>query len=376
MKIAILTLPLHTNYGGILQAYALQTVLRRMGHEVEILHTTSVSAHHSLLMPLVYGKRLVRKILKNWHSPVLYERKKKKEISVIRKNTDRFLEKYLNLREIKSLKEISFSDYDAFVVGSDQIWRKLYFNGMWHAPMTDAFLDFTKGWNVKRIAYAASFGMDNVDEYSQTDIIECRKAIKLFDAVSVRENSGIEICKSIFEIQATCVLDPTMLLDRTDYERIVIDSGVSESPGDMLCYILDPSSLKAEVINMISIEKGFKPFNVFAEVDNVKLPLEQRIQPPLESWLRGFMDAKFIVTDSFHACVFSIIFGKPFLAVGNAGRGMSRFTSLLSTLGLQNHLINSEEDFQNLNLKEISELSSNSIADIQKNSLQFLSSNI
>ena len=193
MRIAILTLPLHTNYGGILQAYALQTVLQRLGHDVEVLQTDSVASHNPLLMPLVYGKRFAAKVFKDGNIPVFLERKRKKEGPVIRQYTDRFIEKYLNLRKIKSLKEISSSDYDVFVVGSDQIWRKPYFNGMWHAPMKDAFLAFTKGWDVRRIAYAASFGMDNIGEYSQSDIRDCKESIAMFDAVSVRENNGIEI---------------------------------------------------------------------------------------------------------------------------------------------------------------------------------------
>lgn len=376
MRIAILTLPLHTNYGGILQAYALQTVLLRMGHEVEILQNTSVLGHNPLLMPLIYGKRLAAKILKGDKIPVFLERKRKKEVPIIRQHTDRFIEKYLNLRKIKSFKEIMPSDYDAFVVGSDQIWRKPYFNGMWHAPMKDAFLNFTKGWNVKRIAYAASFGTDNIDEYSKTDIMECKEAIGIFDAVSIREDSGVEICKSKLGIEATHVLDPTMLLCKEDYEKIVTASKVAESAGDMLCYILDPTPLKKEVINKVSANKELTPFNVFAEVNNVNIPLEQRIQPPIEAWLRGFMDAKFVVTDSFHACVFSIIFNKPFLAIGNASRGLSRFTSLLTALGLQNNLIMSEEDIRNINLKNMERMSPGTFDKIGEYSIHYLNSNI
>lgn len=339
MKIAILTLPLHTNYGGILQAYALQTILQRMGHEVEVFQAPTIFKHSPALMPFVYGKRLANKILKDWNSPVFIERRMKMEIPIIRQNTDRFIAQYLNLRKIKSLKDISPSDYDAFVVGSDQIWRKPYFNDMWHAPMKNAFLDFTKGWNIRRIAYAASFGMDNIDEYTASDIKDCKEAIRMFDAVSVREDSGVEICKSNFGIDASHVLDPTMLLTNEDYENLIKESNVPDSPGDMLCYILDPTQFKNDVISRIAKDKSLTPFNVYAETYNCSLPIEERIQPPLESWLRGFMDAKFVVTDSFHACVFSIIFGKPFLAIGNAGRGMTRFESLLQMFGIENQLV-------------------------------------
>lgn len=338
MKIAILTLPLHTNYGGILQAYALQTVLQRMGHQVEILQKEGGNRRSPLIMPLVYGKRMAYKILRDWNRPVLLERKQRREAPVIRQYVNQFMHRYLNLRVIDSLKEISPSDYDAIVVGSDQIWRRPYFRGMWGAPMKDAFLDFTAGWNIKRIAYAASFGIDNLDEYSSGEIMACRKAIQKFDAISVREDSGVSICKDKFGMDATHVLDPTMLLNVEDYIRLVESSGVEKSPGDMLCYILDPSQYKSEIISKIADKEGLTPFNVSAEVDNMKLAAKKRIQPPIEAWLRGFMDAKFVVTDSFHACVFSIIFGKPFIAIGNPGRGMDRFTSLLKMFGLEDRL--------------------------------------
>lgn len=376
MRIAILTLPLHTNYGGILQAYALQTVLQRMGHEVEILQNIAVSGHNPLLMPLVYGKRLAAKIFKGDNNPVFLEKKRKNEAPIIRQHTNRFIANHLNIREIKSFREISASDYDAFVVGSDQIWRKPYFSGMWHAPMKDAFLDFTKGWSVIRIAYAASFGTDNIGEYSQSDIMECREAIRMFDAVSVREDSGVEICKSKLGIEATHVLDPTMLLDKEEYERIIIDSKVPKNAGDMLCYILDPTPLKKEVIEKVSSNKRLTPFNVSVEVDNTNIPVKQRIQPPVESWLRGFMDAKFVVTDSFHACVFSIIFGKPFLAIGNVGRGMTRFTSLLSTFGLEGNLINSAEGFQRINLRGMKKINQEIFYRIRGHSSNLINSSI
>lgn len=214
--------------------------------------------------------------------------------------------------------------------------------------MKDAYLEFTRGWDIKRIAYATSFGVDDLSEYIPDEIRQCASALQLFDSVSVREDSGVRLCREHFAVEARHVLDPTMLLSKEDYETLVNQSNVAESPGDMLCYILDPTEFKSKVISEISSEKGLTPFNVFAETDNTRLPLQQRVQPPVESWLRGFMDAKFIVTDSFHACVFSIIFGKPFIAIGNAGRGMSRFTSLLSQLSLENRLLPTESDLVNL----------------------------
>ncbi len=339
MKIAILTLPLHTNYGGILQAYALQTVLQRMGHEVEVLQKIPTNTHPPLLMPAVYTKRLIHKILVDPNTRVFLEKTKRREKPIIESNTSRFIADNIRLRHIKTLRDIAPSDYDAIIVGSDQIWRKPYFMGMWNAPMKDAFLHFTHGWDIKRIAYAASFGCDNTDEYSRAEIEQCRKSLTQFNAISVREDSGVQICRDTLGQKALHLLDPTMLLDKDDYIQLIKKSPTPPSPGNLLCYILDPTPFKDKIISEITSRKHLTPFSVTAPVDDLSLPPRQRIQPPVEAWLRGFMDAEYIVTDSFHACAFSIIFGKPFIAIGNTGRGLSRFTSLLTTFGLQDRLI-------------------------------------
>ena len=224
------------------------------------------------------------------------------------------------------------------IVGSDQVWRLEYFQSSWGANISNAFLSFTKGWDIKRIAYAASFGVD-FWEYNDSDTLVCAEAAKTFDAISVREDSGVDLCRERLGVEATHVLDPTLLLSKDDYMKLVSAANTPQSPGNMLCYILDQTAFKTEVINRISATQHLTPFNVNAQVDNSALPVEQRIQPPLEAWLRGFYDAKFVVTDSFHACVFSIIFGKPFIAIGNASRGMTRFTSLLRLFGLESRLI-------------------------------------
>ncbi len=85
-----------------------------------------------------------------------------------------------------------------------------------------------------------------------------------------------------------------------------------------------------------------QPFRVNSRVEDINAPLAERVQPPVEQWLRGFIDSRFVITDSFHACVFSIIFNKPFIAVTNRGRGVSRFRSLLSMFGLESRLLDEE----------------------------------
>lgn len=333
MRIGILTLPLHTNYGGILQAYALQTVLERMGHEVCLIEKKRGPFRLPLWKaPLVYGKR----ILKNMTGhpvPVFYEQKLNREIPVVMKNTDVFINRYIKRRIVDDFSEISEGDYDAFVVGSDQIWRPLYFPSIEHA-----YLDFTEGWNVRRIAYAASFGTD-AWEYTDRQTEWCGRLLRRFDAVSVREGAGVGLCRGHFGVNAEHVLDPTMLLAKEDYIRLFKVAQISKSNGTLLSYVLDDTPEKATLISRIAQKRNLKVFCVNSKVENKIASLSERIQPPVEQWLRGFYDAEFVIADSFHACVFSILFNKPFIAVGNASRGMSRFTSLFTLFGLNNRLI-------------------------------------
>lgn len=122
MRIAILTLPIHSNYGGILQAYALQTTLQRLGHEVEILQKDCWIPPLRELMPR-YIRRVGAKLLKRPSQEIFIEKNKWKEKLIIQSNLDRFKRKHLRMRIISSLKDVDGSEYDAVVVGSDQIGR-------------------------------------------------------------------------------------------------------------------------------------------------------------------------------------------------------------------------------------------------------------
>ena len=365
MKIGILTLPLHFNYGGILQAYALQTVLERMGHEVCLIEKKKKAMPSPLWKaPLVYAKRILKN-LTGTPFPIFYEQKQKREDAVIRQHTDLFIHKYIKQRFIDDYSDIKEGDFDAIIVGSDQIWRPKYFN----RQMRHAYLDFTEGWNIKRIAYAASFGSDEW-EYTAKQTKQYGMLLKKFDAVSVREDSGVDLCFEHFGVKAHHVLDPTMLLLKDDYIQLFEVDKTPESKGSLLCYILDETPEKLDIINKITKEKALIPFRVNSKAENIKVPLEERIQPSIEQWLRGFYDASFVVTDSFHACVFSIMFNKPFVVVGNAQRGMTRFNSLLRTMQLQNCLIaeNTKFTIENIEYKKVNRL----LKHWQNISLQYL----
>ena len=332
MKIAILTLDLQTNFGGILQAYALQTVLERMGHEVVHLQAKHSRLHNPVVMPLVWCKRLYRKYFQGDSELPVFENPYK----WARKNTDRFISNNLNCRFLapEEWNEGLAREYDAFVVGSDQVWRPNY-----TSDVTRFFTAFLGHSDICRIAYAASFGVA-VNEFSDEQIACGREYLKLFSAISVREESGIRLCEELFDVQACQVLDPTMLLDCADYMKFA--SRAPKSQGNLMVYVLDRTEEKDAFISEFAEKRGLVPFYANSKTEipwNVDIPIGERKQPPLENWLRGFADAEFVLTDSFHACVFSILFHKPFGVFVNLERGLSRIESLLRPLGLMDRCI-------------------------------------
>lgn len=340
MKIGILTLPPHTNYGGILQAYALQTILERMGHDAVVIEKEGRREKGLPLWkrPIAYAYRLFKKLFVDHTTVIRREIVMAKERPLMRKDIQTFIDRRLHIHKLQSLAEIKEGDFSAIVVGSDQIWRPRYFSGMVDSNLRNAFLEFTLGWKMRRIAYAASFGVDWW-EFPEEDTSAISQLAKQFDLITVREKSGVELCKNCLDVEAHQVLDPTMLLQKEDYMKLMDESGAGKSTGNLFCYILDSTPEKRGLVDRISREKQLKPFYINAESLDRSLPLEERIYKPVEAWLRGFRDAEFVITDSFHACVFSIIFGKPFVAVGNKGRGLSRFQSLLGNFGLMSNLI-------------------------------------
>ncbi len=425
MKVAIITLQLHTNYGGVLQAFALQRVLEAMGNEVEIIQSDKI-------MPEPEGAAAVRKFLtrsfrkyalRRSDVEIFRERRINGEFPVIGKEFVRFFRKYLNIRYISSFSEIRASDYDAFVVGSDQVWRPIYNPALMHS-----FLDFTwednftrgdsgrtrvcssadgkRGWDVLRIAYAVSFGCD-AWEYTERQTALAAGLAGRFNALSFRENSGVKNAAEHLGVEAVTVLDPTMLLDAGDYLRLVGARGDSpkdfregftedfregftedsrdgftedfrdgftedsrdvftagEQPGatcgespendgnsgendgnfGVFEYVLDNTAETADLVASLERQLAI-PVRRFLGADpRGSEEISLRVQPSVESWIEGIANAGFVLTDSFHACVFSILFHRPFAVVGNRSRGLSRIIWLLEQFGLENRLLCNVED--------------------------------
>lgn len=345
MRIGILTLPFHTNYGGLLQAFALKNILSEWGHEVYFITTSQeiTLPRHKLFIRYLF--RFFKKyILRKKRVDIFWEKHHNeyiKEQQIYAKYTYQFVQKHLPTRFYQSFADIKEVDFDAIIVGSDQIWRKKYV-----PEIETSFLNFAKGWNIRRVSYAPSFGTDQW-EYTDTETTNCRHLLKSFDYVSIREKEGVNLCRKHLDRDAEWVLDPTFLLNRNIYIDKLELKKTKQSKGNLLCYIIDMDEEKQKFINCVVKEKGLTPFSVNSRAEdtyNKSYSIEEKIQPPVEEWLRGFYDADYIVTDSFHACAFSIIFGKQFLVYGNKDRGLSRFFSLLHLFDLDNRIITSSNN--------------------------------
>lgn len=340
MKIGVLTLPLHNNFGGILQAYALQRILEKLGHNAILIDKPRyVSLGPWYKKYPIYIKRGIEKHLFGKDIIVRVDVEQNRVSKAIAKYTEPFIEKYIKRVYTKDFSNIGDTDFDAFIVGSDQIWRPQYF----FTKIENAFLGFAKDWDVRRIAYAASFGTEEW-EYTEEQTNNCAALLKKFNAVSVREASAVRLCNDNFGVKAEHILDPTMLLGKEDYIKLFKDYNAAQSDGNLFCYILDEGEEKKNIIECVEKEKGLKPFYVNSRYEDPNAPLEERIQQPVEKWLRAFYDAEFVITDSFHACVFSIIFNKPFIVYGNRKRGLARFNSLLSIFGLEERIVSTKEE--------------------------------
>ena len=352
MNIGIITLPLHSNYGGLLQNYALQQVLAAMGHSVLTIDE-GVKPDSFVWHCMSAAKTLLLKMTGKGSGRVFPHWLTRKEREYINRNVDYFTRKYIkSSSKFSSLDDVrgyaEEENFDAFVVGSDQVWRPCY-----NSSIERPFLAFTQGMSVKRISYAASFGVD-CWEYTPKQTAVAAEHIKSFDAVSVREESAVALCREHLQCDAQLVLDPTMLLDKEKYEALVIAEGEPLSAGNLFTYILDNSADKQMIIEAVAKQRNLQPFAIMPQrVDAQSIRnIDNCVYPTVTAWLRAFMDANFVVCDSFHGAVFSIIFNKPFIVLANSARGNARFASLLALFGLEQRMTDSSH-YEEIIHKEI-----------------------
>lgn len=338
MKIGILTLPLHSNYGGVIQNWALQQIVERYGHTPYTIEKPNPCKLSLAQKALLYPFRLFRKLILRQNICVRREDLIWDKWHFKMCNIAPFISDNINRFEINDINDIRQSDFDCYIIGSDQVWRPEYAHGLYGA-MENAFGWFAKEWNdIKVFSYAASFGIDNLSEFSDEELNKISKLkSRLSGGVSVREQDGIRLCRQI-GFDAHLVLDPTLLLQAKDYLKLLESYNEIPRKG-LMTYILDNTDQTDEIVGYVAGELGLEVFSTIATSEESPYSVEQ--------WLAGFRDADFVLTDSFHATVFSIIFKKPFAVILNSERGTSRIQSLLENLRLTERIINNIDDIKN-----------------------------
>lgn len=357
MKIGILTHPLELNYGGTLQAFALQKTLLNMGFNAVTIDRHNRREYPSLGRHIAsYFKRQFEYYFKGkdvctrWN-PFITD----KEYDILSSNTQKFIEKNIRLTRSVYSDELEKIDneylFDAYIVGSDQVWLDSY--------CPNSFLDFVHRPNVKKLVYAASCNEKNALFKNPKKIKICRRLAKDFCGISVREKHLVPISRDKLGVDAEWVLDPTLLLTPLDYLD-VIDLIETTNP-IVFSYMLDDSSVKRNFVSSIAHELKLPVVegNLIGKINGYVRRIEP--YPSIDNWINNLNRSKFVVTDSFHGAVFSILFNKPFVVLVNEKRGYKRFESLLSLFGLGSrlikegdvvnikYLINSDIDFDYLN---------------------------
>lgn len=343
MKIGILTLTPNCNYGGILQAYALQKVLEEHNHDACVINWQQrVIPRYQ--WPLIYLKRIIRKYILRRLTYLNVEQAQKGNLrKFISSNINLTKEKVFTTQDFSKLKKLRL---DAIVVGSDQIWRPAYSPNIY-----DSFLSFAGDWNIKKVSYAASFGTSEW-EFSIEQEENCKKLAQKFNALSVREDSALNLCQDKLNVNAKHVLDPCLLLNKKHYENLLGERETTAKSNQLCQYFLDNTQYKIQVAKKLSIYHSKEIYQPYSGVKDTSLPIDKRVYPKISDWLHIFYDSEFVITDSFHGCVFCILFNREFIAIANEKRGVTRFTSLFKMFALEDRLFfdNGElPDFASIN---------------------------
>jgi len=335
IKVGVLNMQFaNANYGAVLQAAALANTLEKLGCEVEHINFLRKFAETKQKITL----RSILQKLKKFLLKLLKKRPKEKPQTQVtgQEVFENFRIKWLK-RSPKTflysseLKKYKF-DYDAVIVGSDQVWRWFYTRD----TIKSFFLDFIHA-PAKKISYAASFGLDYFElDNDNPETLKIKDLISKFSAISVREKSGVKICKETFGVNAIQVLDPTLLADVEFFNKIIETENLQqeENYSDIACCMLDYSELLQELLLKLQ-EKKYST--------NIIYPMKEIEKSchfiPVASWLKKIKETKFVITDSFHCVCMALLFEKNFVCIANPKRGLSRLDDLLSDVDLKNRIV-------------------------------------
>lgn len=356
MKIGICTIVDYNNYGNRLQNYALQKVLTDRGHTVETLKNTYTkkSSLDTKIKKLLSFSEVNKKLRQ-----IFFKRKNKDIDSERIENFKRFTDNYIfeTKNSFHGLQAdfSSIDDFDSFIIGSDQVWNYSF------SRFSD--FDFAMFTTKPKMSYAASFGVSSIPT-SLTN--KYAKGLNQIEFISVREVAGKNIVENISNNKATVVLDPTLLLDKKDWTNLINEDNRSSSPFILTYFLNKPKIEDEKYIKTYAENLGFPIKNLADRTDRDLWKAD-----PSE-FIRLFSQAEAIFTDSFHACVFSILFEKEFEVFErnmDSPSMNSRIETLLEDLNLSERWHNGKKmNFEKINYTDVNKL----LEARKKESLKFL----
>lgn len=364
-KIGILTYHFVLNYGAAMQAWALQEYLKKIGHQVELIdyrpgHLEKGGNFYFPKNMKLLRMNLITAFIKLRSFFHIFSR----QMKVKKSKFQDFQNSYLNLSQktIKQLKCVAedYFDYDIFICGSDQIW-----NSSNHSGIDSAYFFGFLPENSFTVSYAASFGRPFIEDNFKKEVADL---LKPFNSISVRELSGVKLVTELSGKKAECVLDPTLLLGE-EISKLLDLEGPNE--GFIFSYALRSKDTVSSTNNYIS-----KKFNL-PLISDESLHAKQYALSPIE-WVSHIKRASFVVTNSYHGTLFSLIFKKSFIFVALSGNKSSyneRAISLLNELGLNSRILENYNETlidsiigSKIDWDEVSKI----LSDKRKNSEEFL----
>ena len=336
MKIGIVTINDNNNYGNRLQNYAVQEVLKKKNHFVEtILNEPYTNTR----------EKFVLRLLKNIGYKGTYSTNEKRK-----KNFEEFNKKItFSSKRITAYSKCK--QYDYVIVGSDQVWNP-YFGRMREVDL----LEFVE--EQKRISFAASFGVTNIPENKKEYL---KKAISNFKKISVREDAGKKIIEEISDrTDIEVVVDPTMLLLKEDWEKVLLKPKKEiESKYILLYFLGNISEERMNLINEFAVKNSFQIINILDKNGSF-------YDAGPSEFLYLIKNSEFVFTDSFHACVFSFLFEKLFVVFDREQNGIksmnSRIKTFLNKFQLENRFFENEktlDDYKEINYNQSNKLLEN-----------------
>lgn len=381
-KIGLSVVIYKDNFGSALQTYATQFAVSKLGYNTECIDTTGIQYIIDSKKKRYYIYRVFNKEeFKYLYSFVTSKIRKKNLSPAYAQNTKVRHEQYVNFnnkflklsRCVESIDDLSklSSTYDALIVGSDQLWRPSNIAGEYFT------LEFAAP-GVKKIAYSTSFGVAKLHKSIQK---HAKSFLSSFDWISVRENSGKIIVKDMIGRDIPVVCDPTMLLTIEEWRE-----NVSKEPmisGDyILCYIMGDSRVQREYVKQLRKKTGCKVVGLLHGSTYVVGDDEWVDEAPYNVGPFEFINliehAKYVCTDSFHCCVFSILNNTPFFVFrrdtdNEETSANDRIYTLLSWSGLNDRLLDGRESIAEQLAKTINfEDVNTKVAQRRAESMEFL----